>query len=236
VQHRAICLQKIPFARKQSTIVLMDRLRNRYIRQVDSMIEEVRDAEREVNNTLLTLPRVEPNSLPQDFSPIYSKFNQNQAEKIKSVSFSLGLVSMWFNTVSEVTDYFELLLEHTESMQMVKRLLNTMTDPIFRPLRMLNEGYGFDSGANSEVKLYTTREMDRVVLSLLPMHNEASDVSTTTTPRTTGLPANDWSVWDETSQGTRVTRAPIRTTSILPEKEDIWDLYGDFLTDRLRIG
>jgi len=186
-EHRALCLQKIPFPRQDSSMLTLSSLRTQMVHEIKDMVTRVTDLSRMVNVTLSVLPK-----FPAMTLPLGKRTVLNMNERMLAEIVQIGLISKeiinGFSKLVNPDDLDLLMAKHAFILKKMDQIEKEIVAPLYRPLSLVEVAWRSEMEAGSTIAMFTN-EMEELLIKIEP---EVLEIPTTTIrPESTSVSASE---------------------------------------------
>jgi hypothetical protein len=218
-QYPALCMAKIPYNRKKSSISAIKSMQKSFIASADSMLRGIRTTKTQVVNVLKTLPKL-PANISVESGKEFSMETTLETD-ILLLDLDQYRVKDIIENMYEETDISRAFLSHSMFMDAVSRLEVAIATPLLHPVAFIKEEWQNEIKQNSTLTLYSKEDNEEELVLVLNSPDEYFTVdnvnrrivkkdiqSTTTTISSTGN-----TISSTTPSSTMTTSSTVSSTS-----------------------
>ncbi len=164
-QHRAVCLQEVPFPRKDSTREILTDFRNRFLEQVDEAMDSIKSTAQLAKGTVKMLP--EAPTVANLASTKHVELEEKLTQKISRLEIEVGKLEKMFNNIRDPEDLVNLLYQHSTVVNNLLTLEGEILEPVFRPVSFVDDRWQDVLTSGSGYRLFANRD-EKLVLNIEP--------------------------------------------------------------------
>ena len=238
-QHRALCLSKVEFPRKRSTLKILESFRKDFISQLNNIEKSVQDSSRIANSSMLIMPELPPNFLLGSAKQV--SFGTEIESRLVKAKVSFEKVINQLEQIQEPEQLTQLIFQHELVVAEFHDLQEEILMPLHRPLGFLDENNQLGLQAGSFMQLFAIRG-EKLVFQIEPPTNvltktvqpTSPTISTsplplsTTVPVTTATESVSSTPTTGTTEEVSSTVPSTTTTPVSAVGNTTVDLFGDW--------
>jgi hypothetical protein len=220
-QNRALCMIKIKFPRKKSTLKILSSFQKDFVKQLTEVERVVSISARIANSTILVLPELPTNFMLNNAKQVSLEDAINR--KIRDFTSEATKVVTSFQNMKEAEQISQLIFQHETAMSFLQELEGEIVAPIFKPLAFLDEPNQKELRAGSSMQFFAIGE-EKLVFQIEPPVHDLAVTSTTPIPTS---PTVQTSTTTSTVPSTRKSTSTMKSTESWFNFDDVFGNSGN---------
>jgi hypothetical protein len=225
--HRAVCLKKIPFPKKKSTIATLQMIKRTLFRQAEESYLSVHSTALMANHSLAILPGL-PDGLDVSRMRTTEVYENTLTDDLDQLDTKITEIQTIFSNLESELDVTKIFLKHVSLLETIKRTERKLIDPLYRPMLLVDEKWVADLKPDSWVNIYRqNQDESTIVLQIEQSEGVSGSISTGTNRFRTRIflpepssstPLPDGTVTSSTQSSTTI---PSTVQSTLPDTQPV---------------